>query len=120
MLTIAALYFVITGVQFWISDYLRSVLGVEKRDVFIAFASISITAPVFGVIVGGNILDRIGGYTAKGSVDFALLFALLSAACGMPVPLLNSFAGVCFFLWLTLFFGGAIMPALQGIFFPKD
>lgn len=34
MLTISVLYFVVTGIQFWISDYCRSVLGAPKIQVF--------------------------------------------------------------------------------------
>jgi len=114
MLSITTLYFVVTGIQFWISDYMRNMFQVETNQVFIAFAIISITGPTSGVILGGIILDKIGGYTAKGAMDFALSFGAASAIVGIPVPLLNSFTGVSVFIWLQLFFGGAIMPAIQG------
>lgn len=52
MMAISALYFVVTGIQFWISDYMRDELGAPKEQVYIWFAICSITAPTSGVIFG--------------------------------------------------------------------
>ena len=115
MFAISSLYFVITGIQFWISDYLRTVLGQEKEKVFMSFALISITGPTSGVVIGGTILDRIGGYTGKGALDFCLFFGALACLSALPVPFLNNFMVICWLLWLVMFFGGALMPAVIGI-----
>lgn len=115
MFAISSLYFVITGIQFWISDYLRTVLGQEKEKVFMSFALISITGPTSGVVIGGTILDRLGGYTGKRALDFCLIFGTFACLSALPVPFLNNFMFICVLLWLVMFFGGAIMPAVIGI-----
>mmetsp|Transcript_39041 Transcript_39041/g.34720 ORF Transcript_39041/g.34720 Transcript_39041/m.34720 type:complete len:182 (-) Transcript_39041:670-1215(-) len=86
MIALSSLFFVVTGIQFWISDYMRSVLLLPAKEVFITFAVISITAPVLGVVAGGIVLDRIGGYTGNSAITFAMGGAALSAVFGLPVP----------------------------------
>ena len=115
MLAISSLYFVITGIQFWISDYLRTVLGQEKDKVFMSFALISITGPTSGVVIGGTVLDRLGGYTGKDALDFCLVCGTLASLAALPVPFLNHFMTICVLLWLVMFFGGALMPAVIGM-----
>ena len=114
MLAISSLYFVITGIQFWISDYMRTVLRKEKETVFMAFGLISITGPTLGVVIGGTILDRLGGYTGKEALDFCLVFGSLASLVALPVPFLNNFMAICVLLWFLLFFGGGLMPAVIG------
>jgi hypothetical protein len=55
---------VITGIQYWFSDYLITYLYIDKSTVYISFAIISITGPVLGVIVGGNVCASLGGYNS--------------------------------------------------------
>ena len=55
-LSLSVLYFVITGIQFWISDYFIVVLGVAQEKVFVYFSVSCITGPTMGVMVGGFIV----------------------------------------------------------------
>jgi sugar phosphate permease len=66
--SISFLYYIITGIQYWVSDYMIRILGQSKGVVFIAFGIVSITGPVGGVIVGGNITTALGGYSTKKSI----------------------------------------------------
>jgi hypothetical protein len=50
--SLSSLFFVLTGIQFWISDYLRTVLDIPQQEVFVAFAVVSITGPTLGVLIG--------------------------------------------------------------------
>ena len=50
---ITSLYFVVTGIQFWFSDYMITEIGVEKQKVFAWFGIVSITGPILGVFIGG-------------------------------------------------------------------
>jgi len=52
-LALTVLYFVLTGVQFWFSDYLITVIKIDKSTVFDEFAIVSVTGTVFGVLAGG-------------------------------------------------------------------
>lgn len=52
MLGISSLYFIVTGIQFWMTDYLRNVLQQEKSIVFLTYSILSITAPTLGALFG--------------------------------------------------------------------
>jgi len=83
--------------------------------VFVTFGTISITGPVFGVIVGGNLTTYLGGYTTKKSIKLTLFFTFLCLISAFPCPLIDNFPIFCGCLWFLLFFGGALLPALTGI-----
>lgn len=52
MLGISSLYFIVTGIQFWMTDYLRNVLDQDKNIVFLTYSIHSITAPTLGALFG--------------------------------------------------------------------
>jgi len=76
---------------------------------------ISVTGPILGVIIGGNITASLGGYTAEKPMRVCMFFAVLCFCCSAPICFLNDFAPVAVLLWFLLFFGGAILPAMTGI-----
>ncbi|KRX08858.1 Major facilitator superfamily domain, general substrate transporter [Pseudocohnilembus persalinus] len=120
MLSLAALYFVVTGIQFWISDYFQLVLHQPKAKVVKYFSLVSVSAPTLGVIFGGYVIEKYGGppnggYTGAYALDICCLNGFLSAIAGIPIPFLDNFEPVIILLWLQLFFGGALMPAVMGI-----
>ena len=63
VIALSSLYFVVTSVQFWATDYLIN--GPQKypaHTVMLCFIVTSATGPIFGVIFGGWTADKIGGY----------------------------------------------------------
>lgn len=52
MLANSALLFVITGIQFWIGDYLMTALEIEENVVFTTYGVVCVTAPVLGTVAG--------------------------------------------------------------------
>lgn len=113
---ISSLFFVVTGIQYWITYYLQVVIGAKREDVFILYSGASITGPTIGVLVGGYITTScIGGYTNRRALYLCFVVSLCASASCLPVPLMNHILGVIIFLWLVLFFGGFIMPNLTGI-----
>ena len=66
------------------------------------------------MIIGGHIVNKYGGYTGKNALNICIVFGCLAAIFGIPIPFLNGFWSVFGLLWLVLFFGGAIMPAITG------
>lgn len=115
IIAISSLYFVVTGLQFWISDYLRQVIGVPQGQVFLTFALVSITAPMSGVILGGKVSNSIGGYRSEDSLLFCTVLAGLGALLGLPIPYLDDFFWIVLLLWLVFFVGGALLPTLTGV-----
>jgi hypothetical protein len=115
-LALANLFFIITAVQYWAPDYLTDVLLVKNPDqVTLSFIVVCITSPTLGVIFGGILTSRIGGYESKHSILLCLIFGILAAASSIPVPLVDHIVPFTVYLWLLLFFGGAIVPTITGI-----
>jgi len=58
----SALYFVVTGVQFWGTAYMALVLKSPVAEANMTFILCAATGPTFGVFFGGWLVDRSGGY----------------------------------------------------------
>ena len=117
-MTLTVLYFVITGIQFWMSDYYITQLKVNKKKVFLIFGIVSITGPVLGVIVGGKIVSMLGGYNTRKSFILIFFIALFSSACSIPIGYLHGkddYLLVTILLWFLLFGGGFLLPCATGI-----
>ena len=119
---ISALFFVVTGIQFWVTNYLalpptQGGLGFPLKDVVIAFALVSATAPILGVVFGGVSVDKFGGYRKSDSaLTLCMVYAVLAVVTAIVVAFSTSFAALIFFLWLLLFFGGACVPVITGLY----
>ena len=89
-LALCFLYFVVTGIQFWITDYLHEVVGEPKEKVLTAFAITSCTGPALGVVFGGWLVDRMGGYKDESaSVELGRHFQVLVGGWRPGVRLLG-------------------------------
>ena len=115
MLSLCSLYFIITAIQFWISDYMITILNFQKKTVFIIFTIISTTAPSLGLTLGGKICTKIGGYTSKHCILFCLTATIISSLFSIPIPFLNNKIIIIILFWFLLFFGASVLPALLGI-----
>lgn len=112
---LTCLYYVITGIQYWISDYMITVLKQDETIVFTTFTFDTITGPVFGVIIGGNVTTKLGGYNAKKALILTLALCFFCFGVSAPIPFVNNFWVFNTFLWLLLFTGGFVLPCLTGI-----
>lgn len=116
VLTLSVIFFVLTSVQYWASDYMEVVLNVtDSKKRLISFGVVCLTSPTLGVLVGGLIINLMGGYETKHSIIFCLICSILSTLSSIPVPLVKSLLYFTIGLWLVLFFGGAILAPLTGI-----
>ena len=69
-LALSGLYFVVTGIQYWVTDYLtlpvaEGGMGMDQGLVVICFSVLSLTGPTAGVFFGGWIIDKQGGYKCE-------------------------------------------------------
>jgi hypothetical protein len=131
-LGLAALYFVVTGVQFWVTTYFTQALEIPRTTVLIAFTATSVTAPVIGVVGAGFVMDKLGGY--KGTTGMAraskccFYFALIGCVFATPailiqggsddgagIPRNGAFGIVIVCLWMLLLWGGAVVPIAAGL-----
>jgi len=118
--SLSALYFVVTGIQYWATDYLESELNGNEKVVRGQFLLTSATAPVAGVIFGGWFVEYIGGYKStaqrRKAIGWCLVFGILASVAAVFVTAVYNTWEATALLWVLLFFGGAVLPGGSGIF----
>jgi MFS family permease len=131
-LALCSVYFVVTGVQFWITDYATLAkeeggLGADAQTVVFIFSAASVTGPVLGVFLGGILIDKQGGYkddpnssdpsgtAAHRTLKTCGVFAVGCLVGAFPAAFSNDFNTVMVALWVVLFFGGAIVSPATGV-----
>jgi hypothetical protein len=115
MIATSILFFVISGIQFWASDYMRLVLKMPEEIVFPAYSIITLTAPTMGCIVGGGLTHVCGGYNHPNAIKLILYVGLIGTILSLPIPFVVHFPTFLILFWLSLFSGGFIMPGMTGI-----
>jgi hypothetical protein len=111
------LYFVVTGIQFWCSDYFKIELGESANTVFITFSIVSITGPTIGIVLGGFVLNKLGGYENPRALWFCLGCSILGSVSAIFMPYVENFYFAAVQVWLLLFFGAGMVPGLMGIYY---
>jgi hypothetical protein len=110
------LFFIITAIQYWASDYLANVL--DEKDEYkrnLSFIIICISSPTLGVLTGGYISQKTGGYESRNSIFVCIVLSLIASCFSLLVPFANDIYYFTLYLWFGLFFGGAIVPSITGI-----
>ena len=116
MLTLSVIYFIATCVQYWASDYIEHGLGVkDQHQQLYAFIIVCSTSPTLGLIIGGFIVDKLGGYRKKSALIFGLVMSVLASIPAIPLPFVNSLIAYSTLLWAVLFFGYSFVGTFQGI-----
>jgi hypothetical protein len=121
--SVIVLLFIVTAIQFWITDYLLLVLKIERAAITIAFVVTCVTAPTLGIVIGGIIVQKYGGYETKIASLWCVIFAVIAGTMSILIPIMNEIIGFAIVLWLFFFFGGAIVPNIIGIYIstlPKE
>ena len=115
-LGITTLIFISTAVIFWASDYGINVIHGKHNQVLSIFVIVCITGPILGIILGGIVVQKFaGGYEGKHSILFCLIFAICAFVSAVPVRWISNVYGFGVCLWAILFFGGAVIPNIQGV-----
>jgi hypothetical protein len=114
-----ALYFTVTGVQYWGTKYLMISLNAPIEIINLLFVLVAATGPTSGVIFGGWLIDSFGGY--KGSkqrvvaLEMVTVLGSLGFLFSLPITFLSNIYYVAICMWALLFFGASILPACSGI-----
>lgn len=92
-------------------------MKVKKGYTFIIFGVISITGPVCGVLFGGFISSKLGGYNDPRSLYLTALLTGICVISSFPIPFFKPEYVVyqLILLWFVLFCGGFILPNCTGI-----
>ncbi|KAK7195640.1 Organic Anion Transporter Polypeptide (OATP) family protein [Novymonas esmeraldas] len=118
VVSLTSMYFVATGLQNFVTQYLREPpFNASMVTVMLGFGFAVVTAPVCGVIVGGILLDRIGGY--KHNLRRVTVFVLVWGSCAVIFSVVCIFVrtthGFLLVMSVVLFCGGVIIPPGAGL-----
>jgi len=118
-LGLSGLYFVVTGIQFWGTSFLITVLSGNEQEVRLLFMATAATAPVAGVVFGGRYNDKLGGYQgasgARRTLRNCLMFGMLGCIMALMAAYFHRLYTVVALLWGLLFCGGAVLPSATGV-----
>ena len=112
----ASLVFPLTIIQTWIIDYLENALKItDKKIRLISTGIITSTGPTLGILMGGFLLQKVGGYeNKKASLIAVILFSFSFIGC-IFFPFCNNIITLSISLWIGFFFGSSLFPILIGI-----
>ena len=77
---------------------MKLALGIDVTIVDTAFALVTITGPVLGVIVGGILVNCFGGYQNPITIMICFIEVVIASICGFPLPFVP-IDWFVFFLW---------------------
>ena len=115
MFGISCSLFVITGMQFWVSDYMQEVIHLKSSMTYIIYAIVSISAPTLGVLTGGFLIQYLGGYTDEKALNACCKLTFVGFICASILPLFDYPIIFVIFMWLMLFFESSVTPGLTGL-----
>lgn len=111
----AIMFGVNTAIQYWIGDYMRTVLEIEGGQILFSYTIIAVSGPLGGLFAGSIINFFIGGYENKHS-SLALLFShTIACIFGLSGPWVKSSFAYCILTTLYFVFNSVALPLIQGI-----
>lgn len=121
-----ALFFVVSSIQYWFTQYFEQCFELSSAKVHLLFIFGSSSGPIIGILMGSSIIDRRPGgyrsvegreYTARVSVIWGALaaFAGLGAAAVGPGPEAWRWTLALACIWIQLLFGAAMLPPTTGL-----
>ena len=110
-------YFGMGVIQFWGNNYLKNYMSIENKLHLFFFNVICVSGPTIGVIIGGILTQKLGGYTKRKTIYFALLLSLISSIISIFISKIHSnhIFLFCITVCLYLFFLCAMIPPEAGI-----
>lgn len=114
--TLSSMFIIVSAIQFWINDYLEFGLLIEDKNVRIScFGFVVATAPAAGIILGGVLAGKVGGYDKEKAIYIPLFTSLGVVILANLCPI---FTNIFLFLplfWTLLFLGSVLLPVANGI-----
>ena len=108
-------FFGLGVIQFWGNDYLKHYLNVNNNGALFIFNILSISGPTLGVVFGGFLIAKIGGYSKKEANYIPLFFSILSGIFGLSIGFTNKLLNYFILSWIYYFSLGAMLPSESGI-----
>ena len=106
--------FVSSALLSWMQIFCIETFNVSKDYSSLTFTIIVVTSPVSGILLGGFIVQKLGGYQ---NIK-ALYLALINSSVLVGISIIIFFAVNRYFfsslIWLYLFFGAMLDPCISG------
>ena len=115
-ITLSSMFIIVSAIQFWINDYLEFGHLIEDKNARLTcFTFVVVTAPAAGIILGGVLAGKVGGYDKEKAIYIPLFtsFGVVILANLCPI-----FINLILFLplfWTLLFLGSVLLPVANGI-----
>ena len=108
-------FFGIGVVQYFGDKYMSEVLQISDSARFILFALLCLYGPTTGMVVGGIITSKLGGYVMKSSMTFVIISMAIASTISMLISIHKIPALFVLTCWTYLFAIGATIPPISGI-----
>lgn len=115
LLTLSCSNFVVSGIAFWGSDYLCNVLQMPYLVLVPVYAFITLSAPTMGMVVGGILCHKLGGYRGRKAPALAFYSGAAGFSVALFAPWVQNYYVFVTLLWVMLFFGGGMVPIMTGV-----
>ena len=102
-------------VQFWGDKYMEIVLNMESTFRFIVFAVLCLLGPILGMVFGGVVCSKLGGYNKRKAMTLIIIMLLVAAIISSLITLGKNMIVFIIFTWSYLFFLCGASPPESGI-----
>ena len=108
-------FFGIGVVQFFGDKYMDVVLEIDSSIRFIFFGLLCLLGPTLGMVFGGIICSKLGGYTKRNSMTFVIISMALASTISMFIACHTNILLFIITAWTYLFAIGAVIPPISGL-----
>ena len=109
------IWFGMSIIQYWGDKYMENVLHMKKSQRFIAFSCLCILGPILGILIGGIICSKLGGYGKRKSIIFLIILIFIGSIISELAAVHTKKILFIILGWFYLFFTCAAIPAESGI-----
>lgn len=108
-------FFGIGVVQFYGDKYMKLVLDIGDSIRFILFGLLCLFGPTSGMVFGGIISSKLGGYVKRSSMIFIITAMIVAGVISMLIACHEISVLFIITSWTYLFAIGTVIPPLSGI-----
>ena len=108
-------FFGMSIIQYWGDNYMDSVLGMSGTVRFFAFSGLCLLGPICGMVFGGLVCSKLGGYNKKNSMVFIIILSLIASIISSTIAIHKNKVMFVVTCWSFLFFICATIPPESGI-----
>ena len=114
--TLTCIFLIVSAIQFWINDYMENGLLIkDKKTRLYSFAAVVITSPSAGIILGGIISGKLGGYDTEKAIYIPIIASFLVSVLANIAPISTEIYIFLPIFWTYLFLGSLLLPVARGI-----